>query len=137
MKIELCKKKDLKQCEDLCRAPELLGPGNESFTVDYLRLFLKSKYFLVAKKDEKVAGLVIGEKLKGGGVMIWAIVVDKEHRGKKIGGKLLREFERNAKKDKCSWLILYATTKNKRSLGFYKKHKFSAGQKLVECLKYL
>jgi GNAT superfamily N-acetyltransferase len=114
MKIELCKKKDLKQCEDLCRAPELLGPGNESFTVDYLRLFLKSKYFLVAKKKEKITGLIIGEKLKGGGVMIWAIVVDKEYRGKKIGGRLLREFEGNAKKDKCSWLILYATTKKQK-----------------------
>lgn len=135
MKIRPCEKKDLKQCEDLCNIPELLYPNGGHFSVSHLNKLLDDKYFLVAEEKDKIIGLIFGEKLKAGGFIVWVIVVGKEFRGKKIGKRLLREFEKNAKKDGCHWTVLYAATKNKKTLEFYKKHKYDIDQKCIECAK--
>jgi len=135
MNIRSCKTSDLKKCEDLCNSPELFYPNGGHFTAGHLKNFLSKKYFLVAEEDNKVIGLIFGEKLKAGGSIVWIVVVDKKYRGKKIGSKLLKEFEKNAKQDGCTWIVLYAATKNKNTVEFYKKHKYDIGKKYIECAK--
>ncbi len=136
MIIRPCKKKDLSYCYDLCNIPELFYVNGGNFTIYHLKQHLSKKYFLVAEKNSKIIGLIFGEKLKAGGSLVWAIVVHKDFRGKKIGTKLLNAFEENAKKDDCHWIILFSTTKNKKALNFYKKQKYIIGQNVVECAKY-
>lgn len=135
MKIRPCTINDLEQCDSLCRIPELVHPNGDYFSAAYLEQLLDDKYFLVAEKNKKIIGLVCGEKMKVGGSMVWAITVAKEHRGKSLGSKLLKKFEKNAKKDGCRWVVLYASTVNKKTLGFYKKHRYDIGQKCIECAK--
>ena len=137
MKIRACEESDIKQCEDLCNIPELLYPSGGHFSVGHLNQLLDDKYFLVAEEDKKIIGLIFGEKLKAGGSIVWAITVSREHRNKKIGSKLLKEFESNAKKDKCRWVVLYSTTKSKKAVEFYKKRNYDIGQKFIECAKNL
>lgn len=137
MKIRACKATDLKQCENLCNIPELLYPSGGNFSVSHLKQLLNNKYFLVVEDDHKIIGAIFGEKLKAGGSIVWVIVVSKEYRNKKIGSKLLKEFEKNAKGDNCQWTVLYATTKTKKAVEFYKKHRYDIGQKFIECAKDL
>lgn len=135
MNIRPVKKADLPSCEDLCNSPELFYPNGGHFTVDHLKCLLSNKYFLVAEVSEKVVGLIFGEKLKAGGSIVWVIVVDKRFRGQGVGRKLLQKFEENAKADGCSWTVLYASTKDKKTLEFYKKQRYDIGQKYIECAK--
>lgn len=135
MNIKPCKTIDLKQCEDLCNSPELFYPNGGHFTVGHLKHLLNKNYFLIAEEDKKVIGLIFGEKLKAAGSIVWVIVVDKKFRGQGIGKKLLKEFEKNAKQDGCSWTVLYAATNNKKTLDFYKKQKYDIGEKYIECAK--
>lgn len=135
MKIRPCKKADLLACEDLCNSPELFYPNGGHFTVDHLKRLLSDKYFLVAEDGKKVVGLIFGEKLKAGGSIVWVIVVNKKFRGQGIGKKLLKEFEKNAKANGCHWTVLYAATKDKKTIEFYKKQKYDIGQKYIECAK--
>jgi hypothetical protein len=64
MKIRACKTADLKQCEDLCNSPELLYPDGGHFSVSHLKNLLNDKYFLVAANNDKIIGVIFGEKLK-------------------------------------------------------------------------
>ncbi len=135
MNIRPCKTSDLKQCEDLCNSPELFYPNGGHFTVGHLKHLLSDNYFLVAEEDDKILGLIFGEKLKAGGSIVWVIVVSKELRGTKIGSKLLKQFEKNAKSDGCHWSVLYAGTNSKKVVEFYKQNKYDIGQKYIECAK--
>lgn len=135
MKIRACKKSDLKRCEELCDTPELYFANGGHFSVSDLEAWLDKKYFLVSEINNKVIGLVFGEEVKCNGFMIWVIVVDKDYRGRKIGEKLLKQIEKNAKEGGRSWVVLYASTKSKKNIEFYKKQKYLIGQKCIECAK--
>ena len=137
MKIRACKVTDLKQCEDLCNSPELLYPDGGHFSVGHLKHLLNDKYFLVTEDKIKIIGTIFGEKLNAGGSIVWVIVVANEYRGKGIGSQLLKKFEKNAKSDNCKWTVLYSATKIKKTVEFYKKHKYDIGKKYIECAKDL
>ncbi|HOZ53572.1 MAG TPA: GNAT family N-acetyltransferase [bacterium] len=135
MKIRPCKIDDLLRCEELCNIPELYFANGGHFLTSDLEARLDEKYFLVSEINNKVIGLVFGEEVKCNGFMVWVIVVDKDYRGKKVGEKLLKQIEKNAKKEGRSWVVLYASTKSKKTVNFYRNQKYNIGQKCIECAK--
>ncbi|WP_195701636.1 GNAT family N-acetyltransferase [Companilactobacillus futsaii] len=95
--------------------------------------------FLVAHIDEQVAGFVVGPAVKekfvedwmyentpknlptGGNQIIFTIAVDPNFRGHRIGSKLLKAMEDNAKKAQRESISLTSLEKN---LPFYLKNGF-------------
>jgi N-acetylglutamate synthase-like GNAT family acetyltransferase len=136
MKIRPANKKDLKAVEKLYKIPEFKLPTGEYMKKEYLVPYLNKKQFLVAEEDKKIVGAITGIRVKGKGSMIYFIAIHKKMRGKGIGTELLKQYEKNCKKQGVEWIMLYASP-TKATLGFYKKHKYHIGNKCIEAGKVL
>ena len=128
---------DLKACEELFSSPELQTAKGVTLPADFLKNYLDGDYFLVAESNSEIIGAMFGEPLKGKGVIIHEFSVNKKHQGKGVGGMMLEEFEKRAKKNKGDWLLLYAPKKNSDTLKFYENKGYFFGVEFVECLKYI
>jgi ribosomal protein S18 acetylase RimI-like enzyme len=135
MLIRKAGKKDLIQCENLVRIPEMRLATGGFFDRFFLEKYLDENYFLVAEDEGSVVGLIFGEPVKANGAIIWMIAVDEKIRGKGIGSRLLKAFEKKVKKIGIQWIVLYGYQKNPKVLKFYRKHKFCEGVKNVEFVK--
>lgn len=85
--------------------------------------------YLIAKQDKKVVGfasLTITNSLwdEGNSLYIEALVVDKIHRGKGIGTKLLGRITEIAKKYKCKSINFDSGLFRKEAHSFYKEQGF-------------
>ena len=128
---------DLEICEKLLNSPEFLTADGKSWTKEWLSKYLGDNCFFVSVFDKKVIGCIVGEFLKQNGAVVWLLVVDTKFRNMGIGSKLLSTFELKAKEQNRDWVVLYATIYNEKTVRFYRKQKYSIGDKLIECLKVL
>ena len=137
MKISPAKEIDLAKIEMLFHLPELSSVKGEYLSVDELSNYLDEKYFLVAEDKGKIIGAIFGESLRGDGVILWMFAVSKLERGQGTGKNMMKQFEKNAMKDKKSWIILYAPADKDKTLNFYEARSFSKGKPHFEFLKEL
>lgn len=126
---------DLVRAEYLFNEPELLLASGKPMPVEYLEVYLDDRCFLVAEDKDEVIGVIFGEYLKGGGVFLWYLIVDKKYRGRGVGTQLLLQFEQKAKANGRAWMILYAPLHNEKTKHFYKKHHFTQGKDHAEFTK--
>ena len=135
MKIRSATKRDLTECESLIKIPELAyGRGNH-IDKKFMANYLDPDLFLVVEVKSEIIGLIIGEGLKGKGVIIMYLVVKKEYQGKGFGRRLVAELEKRCKKTGINWAVLYAPALSDRALEFYKKLGYIKGHKLFEFVK--
>jgi ribosomal protein S18 acetylase RimI-like enzyme len=81
----------------------------------------------VALLDNQIAGFISGVIYKTffhpkGTLLINELVVDSEHRGKKIGEALLRQAFAAAREHKVNEIEVGTTFENKAAIQFYKKN---------------
>ena len=92
-------KEDLPACEQIGQIKEFKNPYEEyANDAKFMENYLDENFFLVAEDDDEIIGYIIGEELKGKGVMIWYVTVKEKMRGKGVGKKLLLEFEKRDRK---------------------------------------
>ncbi|GEM_PF-1601619 len=133
IKIRKAKYSDCKFCYDLSKIKELITPSQDSLPLYYFKEFIKEKQiFFVAEEKRTILGYVMGERVTGNIALLWMITVKRDLRGKSIGTILLKNFEKECKKRKLKWIVLHAPNFNKKTLNFYKKHKYNTGLHLVE-----
>lgn len=135
MKIRPATKNDLNQCEKLVRTPILSYKKGHYIDKNFMTNYLDPNLFLVAEEKNQIIGLIIGERLKGNGVMILYLVVSKMFQLKGYGTKILEEFEKRCKKTGINWAVLYGPAEKTEVLNFYKKRKYIKGHKLFEFVK--
>ena len=135
MKIRSAEKKDLKDCENLIRVPELTYGAGHYIDKEFMENYLDPDLFLVGEINSEIIGLIISEKLKGKGIIIMYLVVKKEYQGKGFGRRLVAELEKRCKKTGINWAVLYAPAQNNETLKFYKKIGFIKGHNLYEFVK--
>ena len=131
-KIRPAARKDLSACEKLGKIREFRMPTGNYFKIPYLKYYLNKNLFLVAEKNNSIIGLLIAEPIQAKGALLWFFTVKKSDRGKGIGKKLIKEFERNCGKLGIEWIILHAPLENKLTGKFYKKAGYAKGKNLVE-----
>ena len=123
MKIRKATLKDLDECVNVCKTPELrLGTGRYP-DKKYLKEFLGS-FFLVAEENNKIVGLLVGEKSKGKWVALNILGISKRHRGKGVGKLLINEFKKISKRLGFKYIYLIAPKWNKNTIKFYEKDGF-------------
>lgn len=135
--IRPAKKCDLATCERLLNLPELFFPDGKPWSKDWIVNYINENFFLVAEKNDKVVGCIIGEQLKNNGSLIWLLSIDSNYRDSGIGRQLLEAYETAARNKGLSWIMLYSVLYDERTLRFYQKNGYLCGSKLTECLKYL
>lgn len=102
-------------------------PNGGGVEENYLKNFIDYNYFLVLKSENikgEIFGFIIGEPIKGNGILINYIFVKKELRGKNLGFILIEEFIKRAKSNKIKFFSAYIPN-NKKIKNFYKKCGFN------------
>ncbi|MDD5212945.1 MAG: GNAT family N-acetyltransferase [Candidatus Gracilibacteria bacterium] len=129
---------DLEKCEELSQMPELIWASGEYYTKDFLERYLENNEgcFLVVELENIVIGYLLGEKLKAKGSIVWSMGIQKEYRGKGIGSKLLKTFEKNIQDDGYEWTYLVGRTESEELKHFYSKNGFSVGKNNTEYEKF-
>jgi ribosomal protein S18 acetylase RimI-like enzyme len=129
IKIEYCRKEDIKKCVDIARTPELMLPDKTYPDDIYFRKVLDSdSIFLVAKNGKKILGFLIAHNIIGVSSFLDTLAVSKESRGKGIGRMLVSEYERHIKKEKIHYIFLFAMVTNESTLKFYEKNGFKSSE---------
>ena len=80
--------------------------------------------FLVAEKNHKIVGFIIGIKLKTEKSKILMLSVEPDYRRQRIGGKLLKEFIKTTIKQNIGLVQLDVQTNNMQAIKFYEKNGF-------------
>ncbi len=133
MIIRSAKIKDLPACERLLKIPEFkLASSGGYMTVKLFKIFLDKDFFLVAEENKEVVGCIIGDPTKGKVAIVWFFVVKNELRGKGVGTKLLKQFEKNCHKRKMKWVVLYSPIWKKANVKFYQNKKYHLGYRYLE-----
>lgn len=130
-------KEDLLQCEKLGQIEEFKLASGGWLDAKFLENYISPDYFLVAENNNQIIGYLIGEPLKGNGVMLCFLVVKENMRKKGIGKKLLKEFEKRCRENGAEWILLYAPTFNEGTVMFYKKRGYNQGKSFFEFNKKL
>ncbi|MBW6441950.1 GNAT family N-acetyltransferase [Patescibacteria group bacterium] len=85
----------------------------------YIEVFNENpKYIVIAKKNDKVVGVVLSSKENETSLLVGELVVSKELRGEGLGSLLMSKIEDNAKTMKKNQISLGAVGKAE---GFYLK----------------
>ncbi len=116
MTIGPAEEKDLEECAELGRIPEFELPSGGFLEAEYLKIYLDPDFFIVAEEGNKIIGYALGEKLKGPLGLLSFLMVSKKQRGKGVGTKLLKDFEKRVKKRGVKWILLYGPYFNKKTL---------------------
>ena len=88
--------------------------------------------FLVAEKNHKIIGFLIGLKLKIDKTKILMISVEPTYQRQKIGERLLNEFIKITIKEKIKVIELEVRIDNKKAIKFYEKNGFKRVKKIKE-----
>ncbi len=128
-------KRDLIECGKLGDIPEFELPGGGHIDKKFMENYLDKNFFLVAQENSKIIGYIVGEPLKGGGVIVWYMTIKKGNQGKGFGKKLLSEFEKRCRQNGRNYIELYGPLSNKKTLGFYEKMKYVRGRTFFEFVK--
>lgn len=126
---------DLKNCEILIKLPEMELPYGGHIDKKFMENYLDPDFFLVMEEKSEIIGLIIGEPLRGKGIMIWYMTIKKDFQGKGFGKKLLTEFEKICREKNRNWIVLYGPTYNKKTVEFYEKMEYKKGKSYFEFVK--
>ncbi|MEK7559505.1 MAG: GNAT family N-acetyltransferase [Patescibacteria group bacterium] len=137
MKIRHATKKDLKACEALGKIDEFKLPDGRFMKAQWLEAYLDPDYYLILEEEGKIIGFIAGEELRGNGMLLMFLVIDKKVRNRGLGSMLLEDFEKRIEKRGITWVLLYGPTFNKKTLDFYEKHGYAKGDTYHEFLKEL
>lgn len=127
-------------------------PENEkkkvaSFALKTWNQYNKEKNFMYKEKvfrfaaylNGKIVGYMYGNT-NGSVAYLDDILVDREHRSKGIGTKLLRKFEDIARANRCHACLLATTDKHAQAIIFYKKNGYKIEARLKKmywgCTEY-
>jgi len=88
--------------------------------------------FIVAEKNHKIIGFLIGIKTTGTKAKIVMFSVDTNFQGKKIGLKLLKEFIKTSIQENIKTIDLAVQTNNIKAINFYEKQGFKKIEKIKE-----
>ncbi len=137
IKIRKAKLSDIPVVMDLLRKTDFLTENSLYDTPEYFERSVSEGIFFVAEmKNVGVIGLIHGEKLMCDGSVIWYFVVDEQYRSQGIGKILISAFENECKNQNIKW-IFGSSDINKKTMGFYKKNKYSFAGKYIEFTKNL
>ncbi|EKE28086.1 MAG: hypothetical protein ACD_3C00103G0001, partial [uncultured bacterium (gcode 4)] len=78
---------------------------------------------------------LLWEKIKAKGAIVWAFILDENHRGKWYWSKLYEHFEKNVKNAGWEWIYLIARANNEKLRDFYTKRGFIEWTKNIEYTK--
>ena len=88
--------------------------------------------FIVAEKDHKIIGFLIGVPMKPEKGKILMLSVPENYRRQGIGSKLLSEYTRSIVNKNIKTLELEVRVDNKKAIKFYEKCGFKKKKKLVK-----
>lgn len=97
--------------------------------IEWIEEGIKNKeFFFINQQNENHIGMVriLNEDLlywgkqKEKAKYVHSLVIKEEYNGKGLGAKILKEIEKNAKKDNCRFLRLDADAKNPKLCNYYK-----------------
>ena len=94
--------------------PSLFNYFYETFT----------KGFIVAEKDHKIIGFIIGVKTTQYNARILMLSVSKLHQRQNVGSSILTEFLKTISNEEVKYIELEVRTDNKKAINFYQKHGF-------------
>lgn len=129
LKIRLFKPTDMFQVIKLASdtLPEQYNPSLFNF---FYETFPKG--FIVAVKEHKIVGFVIGVKIKPETSKILMLSVSKPNRNQKIGSELLKRFLEEISIESTKKVELEVRTDNKKAIKFYQKHGFKITDQLID-----
>ena len=90
------------------------------------------KGFIVAEKNHKIVGFIMGVqiKLEKGKILMLSVLENYRHQG--IGSKLLEEYMKSIPAKKIKTVTLEVRTDNKKAIKFYQRYGFKIKKKLSE-----
>ena len=88
--------------------------------------------FIVAEKDHKIIGFLIGVQMKQEKGKILMLSVTENFRRQGIGSKLLTEYLQKIQNKKIKTVELEVRTDNKKAIKFYEKCGFKIKRKLAQ-----
>ena len=141
--VRLAKSEDLIRCSELLDvlAKATSDPHEifDSKTFEYL-ISNERASLVVAEEDGTVLGMAsisfnLALRYNGEYCQLEELVVDKEARGKNVGGLLIEETINLAKKRGCKEYGLYILESTKHNQGFYEKYGFvKVGEEMRQSL---
>ena len=141
--VRLAKSEDLIRCSELLDvlAKATSDPHEifDSKTFEYL-ISNERASLVVAEEDGTVLGMAsisfnLALRYNGEYCQLEELVVDKEARGKNVGGLLIEETIKLAKKRGCKEYGLYILESTKHNQGFYEKYGFvKVGEEMRQSL---
>jgi ribosomal-protein-alanine N-acetyltransferase len=88
------------------------------------------KGFIVAEKDHKIIGFIIGGKINQNLAKILMLSVSKLFRNQKIGSSLFKKFLEEISTDNIKNIQLEVRSDNKKAIKFYEKNGFKITKKI-------
>ena len=137
VKIAKASAKDLDVCVSIGKVKEFsyLYKCTKKEAREYLKEFLKTGIFLIAKCNEEVVGFILAEFVVGKFVWVDGIVVKIEFRNLGIGKLLFKKMESVCKAKGFKNVFLVVPKFNKNSMKFYKSLKMRKGNECIELYK--
>lgn len=135
MLIRKAKKEDLPEVYELLKTKELLDPDGKTCKRWWISAFLK-QVFIVAKADNKIIGLIIGEIATGKLAILHLVTVKKEFRKKGIASLLLKKAEQELKKRGARAIAGYVYAE-KGPIKLVEKFHYKKGARTYEFLKFI
>lgn len=128
MKIRKAKLEDCNSVYEISKIPELLTATGEECPVWYFESFVKEKQiFFIAEEKNKIIGYILGERITGNICIAHLMAVIPSYQNKGIGKKLLKSLEKECKKRKLTWVVLYGYENNPKTISFLVKNKYNKG----------
>ena len=90
------------------------------------------KGFIVAEKDHKIVGFIVGVKINEDLAKILMLSVSEQYRKQKIGFSLLNRFLVEISKEYIKNIELEVRTDNRKAIRFYKNNEFNIKEKIPE-----
>ena len=130
--IRLAKSEDQKQCSDLLNVlAEATSNTDKIFDTNTFNEVISNTRgsLIVAEENGKILGMAsisfnLALRYNGEYCQLEELVVDKDARGKNVGGLLIEETLRLAKKRGCKEFGLYLLESTKHNQTFYEKYGF-------------
>jgi len=133
IKIREATLKDVKQCYELSKTPELRTPTGKVPPIHWLENIIKEKQIFVVAQDKKeIVGFRMGERMAGNFAIAHLIAVKKEYRNKGVGKQLVNYFEQECKKRKLRGVLTYVYANNPKTINFFIKNGYNKGSKVIE-----
>jgi N-acetylglutamate synthase-like GNAT family acetyltransferase len=127
--------KELEQVKELVHCPELANAAENFFNTHIISEYLEDGYFFVAEKEGIIVGTILGEAIKGNGLLLKVFSVKERYREQGIGTQLFKTLEKKCKETNIKWMVSYISVKNMKTTSFFRDASFQKGQLFREHIK--